>query len=169
MTVRLALFLSSYALLFLIGALRFDRVLMRVVCAALFVMGVLLFVWVLRQRIKISPAPYEVDSVSDEGGAVAGYLATYLLPFVTVQEPDRYDLAAYLVFLAMLAVVHMRTNLIQVNPLLYLMGYRVLRVHTKPRLVGYLITPESDVRAGDGFEAVRLADGVLMSTLHRSS
>jgi hypothetical protein len=71
--------------------------------------------------------PY-VTKVTDASGEVAGYLASYLLPFVTVTSPTMTDLIGYGIFFVVLAAIFLRSNLAQINPTLYVIGFRVVRV-----------------------------------------
>lgn len=79
--LRARLFLSSYAILFAILALRFDGSVLRGTCAALAAIGALTTVAWFRAARNVQPTPYIIAEVTDRGGEVAGYLATYLLPF----------------------------------------------------------------------------------------
>jgi hypothetical protein len=162
--VRLVLFWSSYAPLFLLLAVRFSDLILRAVMAVLFVGGALALIWVVRGRSReLEADPYELAEVRDEGAAVAAYLASYILPIATVADPSATDLVAYAIFLVMLAVVSVRTDLAQVNPLLYLAGYRVFAIRTVSGMKGYLICNREPV-AGDRLKAVSLTDDVLKLT-----
>jgi len=63
--------------------------------------------------------------VKDASGDVAGYLATYLLPFVTVSSPSARDLVGYGILAAVIVAIFLRSELAQINPTLYLLGMRV--------------------------------------------
>lgn len=68
----------------------------------------------------------QLSDVKDEGGQVAAYLATYLLPFLNVDVEGWRGAAALSVYFAVLLVVFLRSDLALVNPALYLTGWRVL-------------------------------------------
>lgn len=160
---RVALFFSSYAPLFAILALRFNPTPLRLVCLTLAVLGVVVFVLVVTVRRTLTADPHRVRESSDDGAAVAGYLATYLLPFVTVSEPDRFDLLAYGVYFVLLGVLHARTNLTQVNPLLYLSGRKVLRVRTDDGFSGYaIVSSQTELPSGTAFTGQALSGNVLL-------
>lgn len=129
---RWLLFWSSYSPLFALTAVRMDdgkyRTLLFWVAAA---GGVFLGAAVLAARRGIEPRDRVFTSVTDRGGDVAGYLATYLLPFVSVPEPRARDAVAYVLFILLVGVVYTRSDLVLVNPLLYVAGYRLLGVGTE--------------------------------------
>jgi hypothetical protein len=100
-------------------------------------------------------------SVRDAGGEAASYLATYLLPFLTVATPTARDVLAYAGFLLVAAVINLRSAVVQVNPLLYLLGYRVLSITDDHGLHAYMITRHL-VPVGDSVMATRFRDDVLV-------
>lgn len=126
---RARLFLSSYAPLFAILAIRFDGLALRLVCAGLCAVGLLdTFRITHKAKTGLEPHDITVKTSEDLGGEVSGYLASYLLPFVTVPSPGWRDLLGYILFLLVALVIYVRSNLVRANPTLYLFGYRVLRV-----------------------------------------
>lgn len=128
---RWLLFWSSYSPMFALTAVRMDdgpnrTGLFLVAAAGAVCLGAALFA----ARLAVEPRDRVLVSVEDRGGDVAGYLATYLLPFVVVAEPTRRDVTAYLLFVLLVGVIYTRSSLLSVNPLLYLAGYRLLRAET---------------------------------------
>lgn len=129
MVVRALLFLSSFSPLFLILAVRFDGTGPQLVCSALAAVGfsyLLVVIGVAAQQAQARP--YPVTAVKDASGEVAGYLATYLLPFITVPSPTTGDLVGYGVLAAVVLAIFLRSELAQINPTLYLLGLRVASV-----------------------------------------
>jgi hypothetical protein len=122
LVVEVSLFLSSYAPLFLIMAVRFRTQWLDVVCYSLFFVGACSGYLVVRRYSAISGQQWTATAVEDRGYEVAGYLASYLLPFVTVTEPEWRDLAGYTIFLFVAGVVYIRSGMFQINPTLYLMA-----------------------------------------------
>ena len=154
-SIKTQLFLASYAPLFTIMAVRFDALTLRLGCAGLALAGTASAVSVLGVAARRkAPVTVTLDRVDDVGGEVSGYLATYLLPFVVVAQPSVRDVIAYLIYLAVAMVIYLRSDLIRVNPLLYVLGYRVSGVDAGPRS-GYLISKDP-VRAGDSVSVVEL-------------
>jgi hypothetical protein len=161
MITRLLLFVSSYVPLFAISAVRFPgpglRATMIVVAAA----GVIGLWVVLAGRTRnLAPDPYVLSAVSDEGAGVAAYLSGYVLPLVVVADPTGADLVGYGIFLVLLAVLYTRTALAQVNPLLYVVGYRVFGVRTTSGLHGFLLS-RAEPSVGDTVRAVNLTGNFL--------
>lgn len=158
---RPLLFLSSYAPLFGLLAIRFQPPALWISCVVLAALGVVSLWWLLKLDNRSTRAPYELTAVRDAGGEAASYLATYLLPFLTVSTPTAREVIAYAGFLLVAALISVRSAVAQVNPLLYLLGYRIMSITDSNRLNAYLITRHSR-RAGDRVQATRFRGDVLV-------
>jgi len=75
------------------------------------------------------------ERVEDAGGAVAAYLATYLLPFIASPPTRPADIAAYAVYFVVVFVIYIRSDMAFVNPTLYVLGWRVVEGTTHGRSV----------------------------------
>lgn len=160
--IQIRLFASSYAPLFALLALRFESPWLRLalaLAAAIFLADTVRVAYVIPRRVGTSP--FTVTSAVDEGGQVAGYLATYLLPFLAVPNPAVTDLAAYGLFLVVVGIISMRSNLTHINPTLYLLGYRLISVTTQEGFSGLAIA-RTQVRAGDVLRANHLGSHLLV-------
>lgn len=157
---RARLFLGSYALLFVLLGLRFHTLWLEMACAVLAAIGLLDMVWIVFGASRRTAAdPIRLAEVTDTGPEIAGYLATYLLPFLTVAEPGTRDVVAYALFLLVTGLIYVRSEMTQVNPTLYLLGRRVVRVTTDQGWSGYVIV-RSSVQPDDVIQAVPLNPAV---------
>lgn len=161
--VDLSLYLSSYAPLFLIMAVRFRPLWLEVFCGTLFFAGIAAGGAVLVRYRNVVGQEWRATRVEDRGYEVAGYLAAYLLPFVTVTEPDWRDLVGYGIFLLVAGIVYVRSGMLQINPTLYLIGWRVMQVTIGEGWIGYAIGPDS-MRTGSNLKVRRISDRVFMAT-----
>lgn len=159
------MFLSSYAPLMLILAIRFDECLLRVACVLLAVLGVA----GLRVFMGLQHDPPEqrgrhtLVEVRHAGEGASSYLAGYLLPFVTISNPTATDLLAYLGFFVVAYVVTTRTGIIQVNPTLFLFGYRIDSIIDDRDTQRYLLSRTKErVTAGTTVWTSRMTSDVLL-------
>lgn len=134
------MFLSSYAPLFAIVAIRVQSLPVRVACVVLAMAGVGALVTVLTLDRRSARAQSTIVSVRNAGAEAASYLAGYLLPFLTVTEPSVWDVVAYALFIGVVGVVTIKTGVIQVNPMLFVFGYLVLRVEDGTGAEFYVLT-----------------------------
>jgi hypothetical protein len=133
------LFLASYALLFALLALKFSDANLSMTCAAITILGVMSTGRILGVLGERATSEIQLGQVSDKGGDVGAYILTYILPFLTVAEPSAREIAAYALFICVVAIVYIRSNLIFINPLLYLFGYRIFGITTGEGSDGFLV------------------------------
>ncbi|MGW4829873.1 hypothetical protein ACWEOG_19985 [Amycolatopsis japonica] len=161
MLAKPLLFLSSFSPLFTLLAFRFDRAWLVISCAALALMGGLAAYLILHIDSRSTPGVHKIVSVRDAGSEAAAYLGAYLLPFVTVSTPTVRDALAYLGFMLVAASVYIRSSVVQINPLLYILGYRVLAVEDSNAMQAYLIIRRR-ITPGDTVWATRLGVDVIV-------
>jgi hypothetical protein len=155
------LFLSSYAPLFALLAIRFQPQWLWISCVVLAGLGVISLLLLLRLDARSAAGPHVLTTIQDAGPEAASYLAGYLLPFLTVSTPTVRDVIAYAGFLVVAATIHLRSSVAQVNPLLYLLGYHVVSVTDNQGLSAYMITRHL-VPAGERVLATRFRDDILV-------
>src|SRR5262249_9898715 len=117
---------------------------------------------VLRYR-SVSGRSWRATRVEDRGAEVAGYLASYILPFVVVPEPNWRDLTGYAIFLVVAATIYVRSGLLQINPTLYLLGWRVFAVTLGGSWTGFALSRRS-IALGDVVEVRRVTERVFMAS-----
>src|SRR3954452_22321641 len=93
------------------------------------VLAGLVLALVIYNARRVGTVDWTVKNARDQGGAVAGYLATYLLPLLNPAGSGWRVVAAYGIYLLTVYVIFIRSEgLVLVNPTLYLVGYRVFDV-----------------------------------------
>lgn len=166
--IRLRLFWGAYVPLFFLLALRFHPRWLVVSCLLLGIGGLLSLSLLFRAAERVAADYAEIEGVRDEGAAVAAFLATYLLPFLTVSAPSVRDVIAYSLFLGLTAVITVRSQTAQINPTLYLVGYRAVSIRTTGGWTGWAIVLRS-VKPGDRIRKVNLSDEVLVQVPRASA
>jgi hypothetical protein len=160
MLLRLRLFVSSYMLLFVLLGIRFEGTWLRVACGVVAAVGLEEAWRVTRLAARGKTAyPYRVEAVEDAGGLVSGFLASYLLPFLASPRPTTADLVAYAVFFLVACLVALNSDLAHVNPTLYLLRRRVVRISTAGG--SFILISKRTPRRGEEIMAARLAGGLV--------
>lgn len=90
-----------------------------------------------------------LSGLTDEGGQVAAYIATYLLPFIGFDVAGWRDVVALVIYFVVLFVVFVRSDLALVNPALYLTGWRVTSASRGEHRVLMLVPKDTRVSPGD--------------------
>lgn len=131
MLARWILFASSYSPLFLFAAIRAeDATLARVLYVSAAVAALSLAA-LLRAAAALEPRQRMVVAAEDRGPDVAAYVATYLLPLLSVPDPTARDLVAYGGFVLLIGLVYVRSSMVAINPIAYVFRFRLTEVTTE--------------------------------------
>lgn len=168
------LFLSSYVPLFALLAVRTsedDRSAMWVF-AGLAVAGLVALLVVLSAVLDRQPRPIHLVGVERAGEQTAAYVAVYLLPFLAATFVHWQDWVVFVGFLFFIGLVYVQSEMLYLNPLLALIGYRVF--HVRYRTAGeaasgalesqlFLITTARRLDVGRDLAVSRLGDEIAVA------
>ena len=157
-----ALFLSSYAPLFGVFALldSFGRGSPTTICAALAIVGALLAPAILIGARRLGRQPLHVETSEVRDGDVLAYVATYLVPFAAITATTARERGALGLFLLLIAVLYVRSELFYVNPMLAAVGYRVFQVTTPGGTSVVLLSRRRFLRPNESVTSRRLSNYV---------
>lgn len=133
---RFGLFLGAYAPLCLIFGLRTSPKNLwqwhtlrppSGIWFALAIVGTAYLYLLVKAGYRINAGERRFSAIDDQGAQVTGYLATYLLPFITPESPAVRDYIGYGVFFVSVFAVFLRSDMALINPTLYMLGYGVYR------------------------------------------
>jgi uncharacterized membrane protein (DUF373 family) len=143
------LFLSSYSPLFLILALKnvdreawetpgrsFLAMLLDsfppfalVLIAVVLVSSAWLYIFLRSAPSRIQRSKWDTTSVAKhKTGDSLNYIITYIIPFLGFSIDNFWDIAAVGILLIVVGVIYVNSNLLYVNPMLSLFGYRIFEV-----------------------------------------
>jgi hypothetical protein len=156
----LLLFLGSYAPAFVIFAIRaYDSsCAMFAIATSLTGIGILSTLGFLAFARKRAAYHVEVVTIEPRNSELAAYVATYILPFVTVMQGSWQEVASLGVFLFFIGLLYVRSGMLYLNPLLALFGYSVAVGSVKPVGVSsdgaeilqqFMILRDPNTRTGD--------------------
>lgn len=142
------------------------------VSAAVIVVGLAMAAGLLavlgRGRRRSATEPLRVLAVSDRGFDAAAYLPTFLLPFLVVNDPAVRDLVALGLFSLLLVYVSAQTDLLALNPWLFVTGRRLVQATvdrgdglSEAVLVICSVPPVPASQGTDGSHVVRLVGSRL--------
>jgi hypothetical protein len=125
--VRFALFLSSYAPASFLVAVRVASAdsLLALELVALTALFVLVAALAFRILSTGNDDGFSIRTADPQREAFTAYLLGYLLPVILVDLNDTSAVTAVVLFLILLGIIFVRSNLIYLNPLLALAGYRL--------------------------------------------
>lgn len=161
LAVRIELALAAFTPAFLFVALRSGDAWWSWVFYALTGAGVLVLVVGGFLVATGNTEQFELTEIEDASEEVVGYIAAYIVPVLI--DPAASPLNALIAAAALffVFVIHVATGHVHVNPLLYLIGYRVYTAKTKT--ASFALIARSEVADWTGERAlVDLSSSVLV-------
>lgn len=141
MIARFGLFLSAYSPLFLVLAIQNGitffhkhqciQIAPAVIFSLLCVLGIIAFCLMVSHGKHTQAQTITVLSTHLSGGEAVGYLSGYILPFISATDFNVNSIVAYVIFFAVACAVTMHTDVIQINPLFFIFGYRIYSTEAK--------------------------------------
>lgn len=127
--IRIVLFLSSYApLLALFGVRRRHCLPQLIALEVVAVLSVLVLWAFVRVQRGYADASIKIEGWDTKDAETLGYIATYLVPLLSLNLGNFDDVLALGVFAFVLGVVYCNSSLMYTNPMLNLMGYHLFEV-----------------------------------------
>ena len=143
-SVRVELGLSAFAPALVLLAIRSRQEWLWLCFALPAGLGVLVAIGAALVVRNTASEPYIFDTIEDAGADVLGHIGSYLLPVVVDVRRSAEEVVIAGLALALIIQIHIVTGRVHVNPLLYLVGYRIYRATTDRGITYYLIA-HSDV------------------------
>jgi len=159
---QVAMFLSSYSPLFAVFALldSFGTGWPSRVCAGLAIVGILVPLVVIVAARRLAPQSLHAESAQVRDGDALAYIATYLVPFAAITATTARERGALGLFVFLIAVLYVRSELFYINPLLALVGYRLFQVTTPAGVSVVLLTRRRFLRSELDIRVRRLSNYV---------
>ncbi len=161
--LRLLMFVSAYFPLALIFfALYFNT--HRKIAVSILLVGIIGLAG-LRQYLitaqTLAPLRVKVESVQHREVEVIRNILAYLLPFVSIAFNDLLRAAALCLFVLVVGILYVRSNLIHMNPALSLAGFRVYDVKIEGAGTHTLLS-RSRIGRGDSLLVIKIGDNLFL-------
>lgn len=159
--VRAELTLAAFAPVFALIALRSWGEWWAWVFAGVAALGLVVLVCGAVLIATEGTEEYELTEIDDASEEITGYIAAYIVPVVIDTSASALNATIAGAALALIVIVHVSTGRVHVNPLLYVLGYRVYRARTDK--AAYVLIARSDVADWmGGRQLVGFTAGVLV-------
>ena len=162
---KLVLFLSSYLPLWFIFAVQFyakaNKTGAWIVGGAAFVCLIGLFGY-LRYAKNINPVPLKIDRLNRRDGEAMSYIVSYILPFIALPSSKTGDLISLGIFIAVLSVLYVNSDMIHINPVLNLIGWHIYEVEKESGQICTVISKKR-LRVSQKIQAGQIGDDVFIN------
>jgi hypothetical protein len=164
---RSLLFLSSYSpLMIIICVLQYDQWSWWVIAlfGGLLGIGSIIFMWLYLWWMRKRSYVYhkKVMNFSKRDGEVMGYIATYLVPFVTFPLEKPKQIIALLLFAVVLMIVYISSNMIYINPVLNIFGFHLYEIEIEHSQSSHYYIAHKPLERNHEISFVRLSDDIYL-------
>lgn len=164
--MRIELATAAFAPAFLLIGLRSGGAWWAWAFYALAVSGVVILVVGAVLVSTGEPGSYELIDIKDSSDQVLGYVGAYMVP-VLLKPDSVLNAAIATATLFLIFLIHVAAGRVHVNPLLYLLGYRVYSATTST--ASHILIARSEVAEWQGQRRlVNLASSILVEPAGRS-
>jgi hypothetical protein len=148
--VRIVLFVSSYApLIALLGIRRRSCLPELIALEAVAALSVAMLWLFIRIQRGYADTTIKIESWDTKDTETLGYIATYLIPLLSLDIAKFDDALALGVFGVVLGVIYCNSSLIYTNPMLNLMGYHLLELRETDGPTWTVLTHRKDLNIAE--------------------
>lgn len=127
------------------------------------IVSLLLTLIYFKSMLKIrSPVTRKVVSVTQRDTDVMGYIASYLIPFVSFSLASVQQAVALSVFFGVLFLIYVRSNMIYINPMLNMVGYHLYEVEIEHDPSPRFYITHQRLKRGDDIHFTPLSDDIYL-------
>lgn len=160
--LRIALFLSSYSLLFVILiAQHWGEWVFLIALGVILVLVNSVLLFIFRRVRRKGDTFLKIKSVNNRGWENLGYIFTYAIPFLNTDISSPKEVIALTILVVVIGFFYVTTNMIHVNPTLNLFGYNVYTITTKEDQEIVVISKKS-IKELRSTKAYEVAEGVFI-------
>ena len=80
--------------------------------------------------VRGNPEPFDFSDIEDLGDEILGHIGAYLVPALVDTAKFAEEIVLSIIIVGLIVQIHVTTGRVFVNPLLYLIGYRVYSAKT---------------------------------------
>ncbi len=160
---RVLLFLSSYfplALIFFLLLVEKHREL-AISILLIGILGLSGMTLYLRAVSRLAPMAIHVAGVQRRDGDAMSYIVSYLIPFLAIPFSRWQEAAALTMFIVVLGILYVNSNMIHINPMLNLFGYHLYEITLPDGGIHSLIARHRVVRNAT-LHVITVGEGILL-------
>jgi hypothetical protein len=163
--VRCMLFFSSYSPLMLIFSILLWKanfywaVGILTLCV---VSLVVTFIYIGRRKGAGGVSQVTITGVERRDENVVSYIASYLIPFVTFPVATPEQAVSILIFVGVLLVLYVNSNMIYINPTLNLIGYHLYEITIDSDQMSHYVIARRPIRPNKTLYYVEISENVYL-------
>ena len=128
----------------------------------------MLLLYFFRFAPRLGSFQEKITGMQRRDADVMSYVASYLIPFVAFPFGSWQQTVALLLFIGVLGIVYVNSNMIQVNPMLNLFGYHLYEITVEKSQVPHSFITHNRVALGSVIHVIDIGDGIFLEKRERA-
>jgi len=120
------------------------------------------FLYISRRKHKGGVSQTKVTKVEKRDENVVSYIVSYLIPFVTFPLDRPGQIAALLVFVGILLILYVNSNMIYINPMFNLVGYHLYEITIESDQMPHYLIARQGIRPNKMLYFVEISTNVYL-------
>lgn len=164
---KIILFLSSYLPLWVIFEIQFSSKNNKysamvaagfAVLAVICLLGLFFYIHITK---TINPVSLKITDLNRRDGEAMSYIVSYLLPFIVLPSSNTEDLIGLWIFIGVLAVLYINSDMIHINPVLNIIGFHVYEVKREDKHICTIISRKK-IRVNQEIQVHQIGDDLFI-------
>jgi len=120
--------------------------------------NVVLWIIISETRKTNNPLPVKISQIKEMNHIYIGYLMSYVIPFLSFNFTDLFDIAAIFLLLALVCFIYINSNLLYVNVMLSIFRYNLFKITDSEDNEYRLITKNKNLVRNDDLRIASISD-----------
>jgi hypothetical protein len=101
----------------------------------------------------------------EKEGDVMGYVASYLVPFVTLPLNGWQQIFTLSIFILVLGIIYVKSSMIRINPMLSILGFSLYDVTFENDSDSYSLFARRRIKRGETVRIVDVGRGIFLEKI----
>jgi len=125
-----------------------------------------MFLYIGRRKHIGGVSQARITGVEKRDENVVSYIASYLIPFVTFPLATPEQVVAILIFVAVLLVLYISSNMLYINPMFNLIGWHLYEITIESDQISHYLIARQDIRPDKTLYFVRISNDIYLEKEH---
>ncbi len=114
----------------------------------------------------MEPIQVKITGRQEKDGDIMGYVASYIVPFVTFPLNGWQQIPTLLVFISVLGVIYVNSSMIRINPMLSFVGFHLYDITVENDPDTYSLFTRRRIKRGETVRIVDVGRGIYLEKIH---
>lgn len=114
---------------------------------------------------KMTTIHAKITERQEREGDVMGYVASYVVPFVTLPLNGWQQISTLCIFILVLGIIYVKSSMIRINPMLSIIGYSLYEITFENDPDTYSLFTRRRIKRGETVHIVDVGRGIFLEKI----